>query len=172
MTDNTDRHKAVLQGLEQMQRLLTQHTTTEGRLHKRDDDRRKAVIKILGIVAGLVALAGGGTITYQQMTPQPAPPIEAADVQETVEKRSSELEQQVGENTEQVHRLKEIATDQQIELEATQVQLVEGIDYIGQKIDKAHPGRAGGVPEPASLKAAKERTRRAEVQERIHGDGG
>ena len=126
--------------------------------------KRAVQMRLIGVLSAIVVVAGGGTVTYSQLTPdKPAQPT-AAEVVEAVDRAADKAG---GKLEGKVQKLEDIATDQQVEIEATQVQLVDGIEYISDKIDRAHPRQAGDVPEPASFRAAKARKRKAAVRRKL-----
>jgi len=104
--------------------------------------RRKLLTWALGILGGGGVLSFGG----YEMVIKPTK-VEPAEVQETVTKEAKSIERKVKVNSAKVERLGEIAIDQQ---ELT----VKTADYIGAKIDAAHPKTADAVEKPPELQEA------------------
>jgi hypothetical protein len=104
------------------------------------------------LLAALLAIAtSGGFGGFYLATQKPTDEErerEAAPVVETVAKKSNEVEARVEKAEKKIERLGEIAVEQQ-------VQLSDGVQYIGDKIDAAHPRQRDEVAEPDSVKAAK-----------------
>lgn len=130
-----------------------------------DLEKSKRFTKLKRWVIGI--LTAGGTLTFggYKLVLQPAQEAEKVqpeDVQATVTKESTQLEHRVTANSKKVERLAEIAVEQQ---ELT----VKTADYIGQKIDAAHPKTADVVPKPKALddaeEAVQERKRKARAGE-------
>lgn len=131
--------------------VLTSHDAA-----KREQSRSVLIKWAVGLVI-TGALSGGGY--YGVVRPQLSPRVEASDVQETVETRSTDLDAAVRQQSgrvdtveKKVDRLENIAVEQQI-------QLVDGVQYLGEKID-AIDRRAARVEEPETLKAAKSKAQR------------
>ncbi len=128
---------------------------------QRRDEFRKNARGFLFALLGSGILGGGGFFVWGASHP---PVVEASDVKRAVEDQGAEFKAKVDENTDRVgsveaavDRLEDITVEQQ-------VQLVDGIEYLGKKIDAVSP-RAARVEEPKTLeqarkKVAKERARR------------
>jgi hypothetical protein len=112
---------------------------------KRDAMMNKLLAALLAI-----ATSGGGAGIYlaSQKPTDEDRKREAAPVVESFAKEADEVERRVEKNAKKIERLGEIAVEQQ-------VQLSDGVQYIGDKIDAAHPRQRGDVEEPDSVKAAK-----------------
>lgn len=104
------------------------------------------------LLAALLAIAtsGGGAGIYlaAQKPTEEDRKREAAPVVESVAKETAEVERRVAKAEKKIERLGEIAVEQQ-------VQLSDGVQYIGAKIDAAHPRQRNEVDQPDSVKAAK-----------------
>lgn len=131
--------------------------TQEGLRRKRRNKVYTALTSVLGVIAGIAIVAWR---TYESEKPT----IEA--VQRTIEDRTTALEgevrvtdDRVGEVERKVQRLGEHAIEQQ-------QQLIEGIGYLGQKLDAVSP-RAEKVPEPPLLKAGREKAEKLKRQRKV-----
>lgn len=112
--------------------------------------KRDAMLNKLLAALLAVATSGGGAGIYlaSQKPTEEERQREAAPVTEAVAKESNEVEARVQDAEKKIERLGEIAVEQQ-------VQLSDGVQYIGDKIDAAHPRQRGDVEQPDSVKAAK-----------------
>jgi hypothetical protein len=112
--------------------------------------KRDAMLNKLLAALLAVATSGGGAGIYlaSQKPTEEERAREAAPVTEAVAKESNEVEARVEKNAKKIERLGEIAVEQQ-------VQLSDGVQYIGSKIDAAHPRQRNDVEQPDSVKAAK-----------------
>lgn len=131
------------------QALLEQLLTAQVQEAEQKAKRDKILIQILGALLALIT--GGGGATAYMVTRQPTEDEAAAKAQpvvDTVEKSSNAMQSRVEKAEKKIERLGTIAVEQQ-------VQLSDGIEYIGKKIDAAHPRTAEAVDEPPSVKAAK-----------------
>jgi hypothetical protein len=122
--------------------------------------------KLLTWVAGMVATLGGGSFAGYEVLKAPAPlEVVPADVEATVIEHSDALDARVEHVEEDISDLREAAIEQQI-------QIVDGIEFISEKIDAAHPDEADAVAAPASLLKARRKTARAKAErELFDGDG-
>jgi hypothetical protein len=112
---------------------------------KRDAMMNKLLAALLAI-----ATSGGGAGIYlaSQKPTEEDRAREAAPVTDVVEQQSNEVEARVEDAEKKIERLGAIAVEQQ-------VQLSDGVQYIGDKIDAAHPRQRDDVQQPDSVKAAK-----------------
>lgn len=110
--------------------------------------RRKTVAWIVGLVATVIGSFSGWRFVVHP--PEEEETVQPSDVKTTVEREGKALEHRVQTVETKVHRLGEIAVDQQI-------QTVDGIEYISNKIDAAHPDKRGAVPQPETMREARKR---------------
>jgi hypothetical protein len=134
---------------------------------KREQSRRAIIRWVIGlIITG--ALSGGGY--FAVVRPNLPSRVEVSDVQETVESRSSDLDQAVRQQAtrvdiveKKIDRLENVAVEQQVLLN-------DGVQYLGDKIDKIS-SRAREIEEPETLKASKEKSQREKARRDLF-DGG
>lgn len=112
------------------------------------------------VVGPVVAfLVGGGAVGGYTLANQPKRPspdeltTEAAE--SAASKTSLPIKLRVGDLESKVQRLGIAVVEQQ-------VQLSEGIQYIADKIDAAHPSKADKIPVPETVKAASDKA--AEIE--------
>lgn len=112
------------------------------------DERRWFWGKVFGLAT---LLLGGGAVTYAKVVPEPAPAATSSDVVRAVAAESRVSEKTATDNVKRIEKLAEIAIGQ----EET---IVQSVEYIGKKIEVAHPNKADDlaeVEEPPALKKAK-----------------
>ncbi len=106
------------------------------------------------ILAALLTLmtTGGGTGVYlaMQKPTEDQKRESAKPVTESIDASRVEVEARIESNAKKIGRLGEIAIEQQ-------VQLSDGVEFIGDKIDAAHPKTKNKVDRPDSVDAAKKR---------------
>lgn len=117
--------------------------------------RRKMTQWITGVATAVGTISFGGYKVVIEKEPEAV--VEAKDVKETVQaegkaatERVERVEADLATVEKKVGRLGEIAVDQQI-------QASDNTEYIGAKIDAAHPRQAAKVPEPEGVKEARKR---------------
>jgi len=137
------------------QALLEQLLTAQVQEAEQKAKRDKVLIQILGALLALITGSGGATV--YMVTRQPTEAETARPVVEQVEQSSSKMQNRVEKAEKKIERLGTIAVEQQ-------VQLADGIEFIGAKIDAAHPRTAEAVEEPPSVRAAK--TKAAKIKAR------
>lgn len=130
----------------------------------REEQKRAKRRKITSIATLVTTILGGVSFGGYTLVLKPPPEkkVEPEDVKEEVTKKGEQLEHRVEANSEKVERLAEIAVEQQ---ELT----VKTADYIGLKIDAAHPRTKDAVSKPKVLddaeEAVQERKRKAKAGE-------
>jgi hypothetical protein len=117
--------------------------------------RRRIMRWVVGIVCTVATALVGG---YQSVDHTKA--VQPAEVQQTVQTRTDHLELKAEQLDGRVRRLGERSIEMQ-------VQQVEATEYLADKIDAAHPKEANNVPEPDSLKAAREKVGKIITQKRV-----
>ena len=120
--------------------------------------RSKIVSWVFGVLAtgGVVSFAGYEIAIKK---PPPEPGVGAAEVEATVKTEGKAIDTRVETVEKKVERLGDIAVDQQI-------QTSDGIKYIGEKIDAAHPRQKDKVAKPATLREAEVRAKSAKEKKR------
>lgn len=120
--------------------------------------RGVAVRWALAVLSAVATLIAGGAVFVTQ-----TPSGQVDVVQETVEAQGEQLGEQVEQYQHRVEaverkvdKLETIAVDQQ-------GQMVEGFEHLGRKLDAISP-KAARVPEPPSMKGARERRDRDRVR--------
>lgn len=122
-------------------------------------ERGRMVNKILTAVVALVGTAGGTGFYFTAQSSKEAA-VEAAAAERASHAEPAalrSLDKRVNLTERKIERLGEIAVEQQ-------VQLSDSIEYIGKKIDAAHPSQRDKVKEPESVKAAKTRASKIKMR--------
>jgi hypothetical protein len=118
-------------------------------------ESRKLRNKLLGAVIAILT-AAGGTGGYFAVQPEPQR-VETKEVQETVVSKTGAIESRVGKLEGKMERVGSAQVD-------SQIQQAEGVAYIVDKIDTAHPRSADKVDEPKVVEEA--RIRSTEIQKK------
>ena len=189
----TDQFKALRGTVDSLVSDMAKHNEEERRI-RHDSEERQAIerkdrdkfdridreaslrlrrrLRNVGIwVAGVAGIAAAALGAWQSTQPPKPETVEAADVKVSVEKSAENIKGRLEELEGTVEGIETVTVDQQIEIEATQVQQAAGFEFIGQKIDRAHPRQADDVPVPEILTDAKERYRDEAVRRRLFGKG-
>jgi len=119
--------------------------------------RQKLWNRILAIGISVLTVGGGVLISYFQSSSKLESEKQSQDIVQSVQSEISEMESRVDTTEKKIGRLGEIAIEQQ-------VQLADSIEYIGDKIDAAHPRQAGDVQPPPSVRRAKEKSESIKLQ--------
>lgn len=125
----------------------------EQQAHESEQKAKRWQFVMRYIAGPLVAfIVGGGSVAGYQIANRPASPRpeqladQAADQAAT--KASLPVKERVVDLENKVQRLGEVAVEQQ-------VQISDGVHYIADKIDAAHPNKADKIKEPESVEAAR-----------------
>ncbi len=113
--------------------------------------RQKLWNRILAIGISVITVGGGVMISYFQAASKSENEKQSQDIVQSVQSEMSEVESRVDLTEKKIERLGEIAIEQQ-------VQLTDSIEYIGDKIDAAHPRQADAVKPPPSVQRAKKKS--------------
>ena len=118
--------------------------------------------KLITYVLGLVFAGGGASFAGYKVVIEGPPEVKPADVKEAVKESSDRLDLRVEAVERDVGALRKAAIEQQ-------VQLVDSLDYIVDKIDTAHP-EAPPIKEPPTLEAARHKADRAKAERDLFDD--
>ena len=119
--------------------------------------RQKLWNRILAVGISVITVGGGALISYFQSSSKLESEKQSQDIVQSVQSEMSEMENRVDTTEKKIERLGEIAIEQQ-------VQLADSIEYIGLKIDAAHPRQADDVQPPPSVRRAKEKSESIKLQ--------
>jgi len=118
-------------------------------------ESRKLRNRLLGAVIAILT-AAGGTGGYFAVQPSPAR-VDGKDVQDTVVWKAAAIQTRVEDVEDKVERLGTAQVD-------VQIQQAEGVSYIVDKIDAAHPRTAAQTTEPEAVEKA--RIRATDIQKK------
>ena len=119
--------------------------------------RQKLWNRILAVGISVITVGGGVLISYFQSSSKSENEKQSQDIVQSVQSEMSEMESRVDTTEKKIERLGEIAIEQQ-------VQLADSIEYIGDKIDAAHPRQADDVEPPPSVQRAKKKSESIKLQ--------
>lgn len=149
--EQTDRASVQAQALQHLLQIQSQESEERTKERAERVKNYKLRNRLLGVGLTVFTVGGGILLSYFKTQSESQGQKQSSDIVRSVEAEMTEMERRVDTTEKKIERLGEIAIEQQ-------VQLADSIEYIGDKIDAAHPRQADDVEPPPSVKRAKKKS--------------